>query len=400
MSKLKVLLIEDEEIARRSLKRVIDKEGFETLVASDGYEGMGLFRSEKPDIVITDIKMPHIDGMELLHSVKDISPSTEMILITAYGDYDTVILALRQGVLDYLKKPVDLDQLILSLGRAREKIAERKKINIKPSLLILEDDKNNRNKLTRVFEKEGYEVFTGRDGEEGIKIFSQNKIDILLADIKMPKKDGIEVLHEVRKVSKDCEVIMITGYGDEKTAIQAMYDGAINYIRKPIDLDQLILAVQKALDKLQLERAYLYKRRELELAHQIITKITEDKEVILELRNHQRAKAQEFALSLINDIPVSLVLTDRDMNVGFLSKSFIRLSGYAPKRIEEDFIERLGLKHIGIEEVREGVRRACEGEKRGIVTIGDKYQIVMIKVSIMSDEGMRERVLIIVSGAK
>ncbi len=103
MVKLKVLLIEDDEVARLSLKRVIDKEGYETLTAVDGYEGLNLFRSEKPDIVITDIKMPNIDGTEVVHTVKDISPSTEIILVTGHGDYDTAILALRDGVLDYLK---------------------------------------------------------------------------------------------------------------------------------------------------------------------------------------------------------------------------------------------------------------------------------------------------------
>jgi len=400
MAKEKVLLVEDDEMARRSLKRVIDKEGYETLVASDGEEGLNLFRIEKPAIVITDIRMPRIDGMEVIHTVKDISPSTEIILITAYGDYDTVILALREGALDYLKKPVDLDQLILSLGRAREKIAERRKISIKIRLLILEDDKNTRDKLARIFEKEGYEVFTGQDGEEGIEIFSERKIDILLVDIKMPKKNGMEVLHEVKKLSKDCEIIMLTGYGDEDTAIQAMRDGAINYIRKPMDLDQLILATQKAVDKLHLQRAYLYKARELELTHEIIAKITEKKELIVDLRDGSRVKARNFTLNLINTIPIPLVLTDEDMNVDFINKYFVRIYGYTPKRIEEDFMEKLGLKHIGIEGMREAVRKVYETKEPEIITLDEQNQLAMIKVSLMTGEGRKERVLIMIGGSR
>lgn len=396
MPKEKVLLIEDEEMARGLLKRAISKEGFEILVASDGYEGLNLFRSEKPDIVITDIRMPNIDGMEVLHAVKDISPSTEVILISAYGEYDIAILALRQGALDYLKKPVDLDQLILCLGRAREKIAERKRISIEHSILILEDDKNTREKLARVFAKEGYKVFTAADGEEGIKIFFHNKIDVLLADIKMPKKDGIKVLHEAKDISKDCEVIMITGYGDEDSAIQAMREGAINYIRKPIDLDQLILAVQKALDKLQLQRAYLYNVRELELAQQIIAKITEEKEIVFELRDRSRVKSQDFVLNLINAVPVSLVLTDRDMNVDFVNEYFVRLYGYTPKRIEEDFIEKSGLKHIEIERLRESVHKAYEEGETEIITIEER--IVLAMVSLITDQGKKRRVLITIGG--
>lgn len=401
MIKIKVLIIEDEEITRKLLKRVINKEGYVTIVASDGYEGLNLFRSEKPDIVITDIKMPRIDGMEVMHTVKDISPSTEVILITAYGDYNTAIVALQEGAIDYLKKPVDLEQLVVSLGRAREKIVESKKVSIKPSLLILEDDENARSQLDRIFKKEGYKVYTGTDGKEGIKIFSQNKIDILLIDIKMPQKNGMEVLHEVKKVSKDCEAIMITGYGDENTAIQAMHDGAINYIHKPIDLDQLIITVQKALEKLQLQRAYLYKARELELSQEIIIRITEQKEFIIELRDYPRVKVMEnIALNLINTIPIPFILIDKDMNVNFVNKYFVRLYGYTPKQIKEDFIKKSGLKSIGIEKVREEVCKIFKAGELRIINIDEKNKIVMIKVSLVTYEGKEERVLIIIGGGE
>lgn len=400
MSKNKVLIIEDEELTRNFLKRAIDREGYEVILASDGREGLDLFGTEKPGIVITDLKMPHIDGLEVMHTIKQISPEAEVILVTGYGEYDTAITALREGALDYLKKPIELEQLIVSLGRARGKIAQREKIDIKTNLLILEDDESTRNKLARAFEKEGYKVFTGADGEEGIRLFSENKIDILLVDIKMPQKGGLEVLHEVKKISKDCELIMITGYGDEDTAIQAMRDGAINYIRKPIDLEQLLLAVQKAVDKLRLQRAYLYKTRELELAQQIIAKITEEKEIIFELRD--QLKAREFALNLIDTSPVPLVLTNENMDVDFVNKHFVRLYGYTPQGIEEGFIKKLGLEHIGIEAVRDGIYKAFRAEEPRIVTIpiDDHKQIVMTRVSLQTNQVKKRRVLMMIGGGK
>ena len=398
MSVVKVLLIEDDETTRGLLKRAIDKEGYKTLVAADGYEGLELFRSEKPDVVITDIKMPKMDGMEVLHSVKEKSPSTEVILITAHGEYDTAILALRQGTLDYIKKPVDMDQLILSLGRAREKIAARKEISIKPVLLILEDEGNTRDKLVRLFEREGYVVYGGADGEEGLKIFSQSKIDILITDIKMPKKNGLQVLHEVKELSKDCEVIMLTGYGDEDTAVQAMRDGAINYIRKPIDLEQLMMAVQKAVDKLQLQRAYLYKVRELELAQQIIAKITEYEELVIEIRDNSQLKARDFALTLINTIPLPLILTDRDMNVDFVNNHFIKLYERKPERIDDVFLKKAGLEHIGIGKISEGMQKLYRDGEPGIAILGGPSQIVLARVSLITHQGKKEAVLIIKDG--
>lgn len=103
-------------------------------------------------------------------------------------------------------------------------------------MLVIEDDENGRKKLTRILQKEGYSVSSAADGEEGIRRFEENKVDVILVDLKMPKKNGIEVLREVKRMTEDVETIVVTGYGDEETAIQAMREGAVNYLRKPIDI--------------------------------------------------------------------------------------------------------------------------------------------------------------------
>ncbi|MBC8412095.1 response regulator, partial [bacterium] len=91
------------------MKKVIEKEGYETFIASGGREGMEIFAREDPDLVITDLMMPDMDGMEVMHLVKKASPGTEVILITGYGEYEMAVQALREGALDYLKKPIDID---------------------------------------------------------------------------------------------------------------------------------------------------------------------------------------------------------------------------------------------------------------------------------------------------
>ena len=151
----KVLVIDDEEIIRNKLKKLIEKEGFETLTAADGKEGLEIFHKEQPGLVITDITMPEVDGMEVLHTVKRTDPNCEVVLITGYGDFETSIKALREGVLDYLKKPIDLDQLLIALGRYREKCEQEKALSVAPSILLLEDEEVTRNKLVRILSAEG-----------------------------------------------------------------------------------------------------------------------------------------------------------------------------------------------------------------------------------------------------
>ena len=118
----KVLVIEDDPVAVKSLQNVISKEGFSVVTASNGSEGLELFKSESPEIVITDLKMPEIDGLEILYTVKHTSPMTQVILITAHGDYDTAILALRQGALDYIKKPIQKEILLFEQHRGFQEL--------------------------------------------------------------------------------------------------------------------------------------------------------------------------------------------------------------------------------------------------------------------------------------
>ena len=113
MEELKVLVVEDDETERRQLAKAIEKEGYQVLVAEDGRAGVERFKKELPDIVVTDLKMPVIDGIEVMRAVRDLSPNAQVILVTAFGQTDTAICALREGALDYLKKPLDLDQYII-----------------------------------------------------------------------------------------------------------------------------------------------------------------------------------------------------------------------------------------------------------------------------------------------
>ncbi len=120
----RILIVDDEKPIRDSLKMVLDEEGYSTEVAGDGEEALQKIQEQVFDIVITDIKMPKLDGMELLDSASKISPETFFIIMTAYASVKTAIDALRKGAYDYLIKPVEFDDMILRVKR----LAEYKKL--------------------------------------------------------------------------------------------------------------------------------------------------------------------------------------------------------------------------------------------------------------------------------
>ncbi|MCF8243110.1 MAG: sigma-54 dependent transcriptional regulator [Melioribacteraceae bacterium] len=113
----KILIADDEKAIRDSLKMVLDDEGYSTLTAGDGEEALEILQTEEIDIVISDIKMPKVDGMELLEKTSKLSPNTFFIIMTAYASVKTAIDALRNGAYDYLIKPVEFDDVIIRLKR-------------------------------------------------------------------------------------------------------------------------------------------------------------------------------------------------------------------------------------------------------------------------------------------
>ncbi|MDD2412971.1 MAG: sigma-54 dependent transcriptional regulator, partial [Bacteroidales bacterium] len=118
-------------------------------------------------------------------------------------------------------------------------------------ILIIDDEISIRRTLKDILEYEKYEVQIAEDGIVGLELFSQDKFDLVLCDIKMPGKDGIEVLEElVQQV--DTPVVMISGHGTIDTAVDAIKKGAFDYISKPFDLNRLLVTVRNALDKANL----------------------------------------------------------------------------------------------------------------------------------------------------
>ncbi len=110
--KTKLLIIEDEKITRRSLTDILTTEGYDVTAAEDGEEGLKLFFSERPDIVITDLRLPKLSGIDILTRVMETDPSAKVILITAFASVETAIQSLKIGAYDYLTKPFSPEKLI------------------------------------------------------------------------------------------------------------------------------------------------------------------------------------------------------------------------------------------------------------------------------------------------
>ena len=121
--KSKLLLIDDEEGIRKILGLSLRDAGYEVLTAADGNQGLECFQQENPLIVLTDIKMPGLDGMEVLRRIKSINPDTEVIMITGHGEMDLAIKSIQLEASDFITKPIHDEALFEAIRLAEEKLA-------------------------------------------------------------------------------------------------------------------------------------------------------------------------------------------------------------------------------------------------------------------------------------
>ncbi|UCD32584.1 MAG: hybrid sensor histidine kinase/response regulator [Desulfobacterales bacterium] len=135
-----ILLIDDEEGIRKVLGIYLSDMGYKVFLAENGEQGSRIFRKEKPPIVLVDIKMPGMDGIELLRIIKEEIPDTEVIMITGHGDMDLAIKSLKLEATDFVTKPINDDVLEIALKRAHERITMRR---------LLREHTNNLEQLVR-----------------------------------------------------------------------------------------------------------------------------------------------------------------------------------------------------------------------------------------------------------
>src|SRR5262245_44183994 len=115
-----------------------------------------------------------------------------------------------------------------------------------PTILVVEDDTENRMAILKVLEGAGYVVRESDNGQQALDIINEDDIDILVTDLRLPIMDGVELLKRTKSVNQDIEVIVITGHGTVEIAVEAIKEGAYDFITKPVKKAQLLRAIEKA----------------------------------------------------------------------------------------------------------------------------------------------------------
>jgi len=181
---------------------------------------------------------------------------------------------------------------------------------IKAKLLVVDDDPVNLNLFTFRLKKMSYEVYSASSGLEALEILQGKEIDILITDFKMPGMDGYEIIRRAVKIDPTMQSIVVTGYGDIKTAIDVMGAGAFNYLQKPINFQELDFTINKGLEKRKLLQEVQDKQIQLEAYREHLEELVETRTRSLTEANQKLKREIEERKSLENSLREAKLLAE------------------------------------------------------------------------------------------
>lgn len=235
--KTKVLVVDDDRRMVRTICDILKVKGYEALEAYSGKEAIEKAKSEHPDCVLMDIKMPEINGVEALKIINDISPDLPVILMSAYATQEQVEEARQLGVVTVLTKPIDLQMVFSFLAL----------LGKEESILIVDDDPNFSRTISDVLRSRGYRVETEADPGNVLAHMERDYKLAVVLDLKLGDANGLDVLKAVRSQYPSKPVVLITGYRNEMTDSieKGLKIGAYTCLYKPFAMEGLLDTIRE-----------------------------------------------------------------------------------------------------------------------------------------------------------
>ncbi|MFW6134768.1 MAG: response regulator [Elusimicrobiota bacterium] len=236
----KILIVDDDESIRNTMAGILKKEGYQVDLKENGQSAIEAAKEESYDIALLDIKMPGINGVETFKKIKDISPETIVMMMTAYAVDDLMNEAVQQGAKAVLNKPLDMRRVLGMI----------EKMGKKNLVLIVDDEMGIRESLALNLETEGYKVVGVSGGDKAVEIAKRRPADIILLDVLMPGMDGVETLKKIKEKYKEGEeptVVMMSGYDVDEKVEEAYTLGVKKFFKKPVNIEELKKELAKLL---------------------------------------------------------------------------------------------------------------------------------------------------------
>lgn len=257
---IKILIVEDSATQAAQLEYILEKNNYKVLIAENGVKALDIIKDKQPDLVITDIIMPEMDGFELCEKIREDGKLAELpvIMLTQLSKPEDVTKGLKCGANDFIIKPYNGKSLTIHVKNIISIKNYQKYIKEKVKILIVEDSLTQAESLKHLFENQGYKITIATNGDEAINLLEKESPSLIISDIIMQPIDGYELCKRIKKMDKfkDIPIILLTSLSEPVDIIHGVESKADYYFTKPYDEGYLISKVETLLAIPLLQQKY------------------------------------------------------------------------------------------------------------------------------------------------
>jgi DNA-binding response OmpR family regulator len=244
-----ILLADDSALIHKHTVPILEEAGYDVVSAHDGEEALLLCDERAPDLVITDVEMPKVDGYQVCKTIKE-SPRPApipVIICSALGEAQDLERGFDAGADDYLVKPAVPDELV---SRIRALISTfGLESGARERILVADDSPAVRHLIADSLVRQGFAVITAGDGREALDRAVQDRFDMVITDYDMPRMTGFELVHALKRDprTRDLPTMMLTARDTRRDQAQMRAAGLTSYLVKPFSVDKCVAMVERVL---------------------------------------------------------------------------------------------------------------------------------------------------------
>ncbi|WP_437634560.1 response regulator [Sorangium sp. So ce854] len=232
----RVLVVDDEEGMRATLAANLELEGYEVVEARDGAHALELARRQRFALVLSDVKMPGLNGVETFRELRRIQPGLTVVLMTGFAIERLIEEGIGEGVYAVIYKPFSMEHLARVVARA---LASR-------PVLVVDDLPDVAEAIVAGLQAAGLRAEAVYDGYAAIQRARDEAVDVCVLDLVMPALDGVKTYEQLRRTSKQIRVIAMTGYAPPEMIHAFTSRGGYACLRKPFEVRELMHAIARA----------------------------------------------------------------------------------------------------------------------------------------------------------
>ena len=257
-----ILVVDDDESVRHSVCRTLESLGYRTLQAESPTDAVRVAKLTTIDLLLVDVILPMMSGLELAHSISALRPSTKVLYMSGFTTDE--VLGDKEGrhhLMGFLDKPFAPEDL----GHAVRALLDRqfpppiptRGGDAEESILVVDDDDALRSTLVRLLTRLGYRVYEAAHPDHAMRVVLQHEIDLIIMDVVLPRLNGLALAHTISALRPGVRMLYISGYSRAELAGQfGLPDLGVAFLQKPFNPEGIGAVIRSMLDRTDAEAAF------------------------------------------------------------------------------------------------------------------------------------------------